>query len=304
MKKWTIALLTVLGLALSSIVITTLWSTAVGESSYGNVAYIKIGGVILTETTDSIWAESQDTSSEELTNILNDIKEDDSIKAVIFEINSPGGSGVAADEIATAIKELQDVNKTSVAYIRELGASAAYWIASATDKIYANRMSFVGSIGVIGSYVEFSGLMDDYNISYQRFVGGKYKDFGSPFKSPSEDERAAFQEQIDEVYNIFIDEVATNRNLERSSVEELATGMVYTGSKAKEYGLIDEIGGKEEAIAFIEDTHNISVTLKKYESSGSFLDAFAGSISQMGTNIGKGIGTSILQANQERKVII
>src|SRR3989344_5530558 len=89
-----------------------------------------------------------------------------------------GGSSLSSLTFAEKIKEL---NKTKYAVIREVGASGAYWVASATDKIYASPMSITGSVGVIGSYLEFSGLFDKYGVGYERLVGGEYKDIGSPF---------------------------------------------------------------------------------------------------------------------------
>src|SRR3990172_9614359 len=149
---------------------------------FGNVAIIRIYGPIL--TTDGGLLSGEVTKSDDILKFIKKANESDEIKAVVFEINSPGGSAVASDEIGRAIKEM---NKTTVAWIREVGASGGYWIASSTDHIIANRMSITGSIGVIGSYLEFSGLLNRYNVTYQRMVSGKYKDMGSPFKELSDE---------------------------------------------------------------------------------------------------------------------
>ena len=107
-----------------------------------------------------------------------------------MEINSPGGSAVASDEIATAVK---NAKKPVISLIREVGASGGYWVASASDYIIANRMSITGSIGVISSYLEFSGLMEKYGVGYERLVAGENKDLLTPYKKLEADQKALVQ---------------------------------------------------------------------------------------------------------------
>ena len=185
---------------------------APGELSRdGNVVQIALNGVLVVGDSSGIM--SQETiSSTKIVEFIEEAKEDDDVKAVLFEINSPGGSPVATSEIAQAIKELrEDTNKTTVAWVREVGASGGYWVSSATEHIVANRMSVVGSIGVIASYLEFAGLLDNYNISYRRLVAGKYKDMGSPFREMSLEEEALFQRYQDKLEMIFDKEMLVIR---------------------------------------------------------------------------------------------
>ena len=191
----------------------------------GNVLVIPIKGIILADDTGGFGPDI--ASSSEIVADIEDAGENDDIIAVVFEINSPGGSAVASDEIGQAIKKL---NKTTVSYIREVGASGGYWIASSTDRVYANRMSITGSIGVIASYLQFSGFLEKHNIEYERLVSGKYKDIGSPFKDLSDVERLIFQKSLDAIYDEFVKEVAENRGLEVKVVEKLATGQIFVGS--------------------------------------------------------------------------
>ena len=167
------------------------------------------------------------------------------IKAILFEINSPGGTAVASEEIVNAVKKSK---KYKVAWIRDQGASGAYWIASAADKIVASPLSITGSIGVLGSYLEFSGLLTRYNITYERMVGGKYKDLGTPYRELTDEERILFQRSIDELHDYFMQDVAKNRDIPENKIREIATGMFYTGKQAKELNLVDVLGGKEEAL--------------------------------------------------------
>ncbi|MBI2130309.1 S49 family peptidase, partial [Candidatus Woesearchaeota archaeon] len=149
------------------------------------------------------------------------------------------GSPVASEEIANAIKK---TNKTSVAWIREIGTSGAYWVASSTDYIIASRVSITGSIGVIASYTEFSGIMKDYNLTYRRLISGKYKDIGDPFKELVPEEQEILQSYLDSIRDYFVEEVAKNRNMKKQEVEKAANGLFYLGGEAKKLGLIDEIG--------------------------------------------------------------
>ena len=213
-----------------------------------------------------------DTGNVALINLVNQIKQandNTQIKVIVLDINSPGGSGVAADEIASAIKNSK---KPVVAVVREVGASAAYWIASASDYIYANRVSFTGSIGVIGSYLDFSGLLKEYNVTYQRFVSGQFKDLGTPFKETTEEERVLFQGLIDDVEDIFVAEVAVNRGLSYEAVDNISTGQVFLAHQSKELGLIDFIGTKEDALSFIAEEYNLTVDILEYKEDVSFVD--------------------------------
>ena len=309
--KWIFIIIVILLLAFISMIVAGILGLffVVGSDidSYespdgdGNVALIKINGAILTDTSSSLFRNSEGTSSSDIVKRLNKIKNDNSIKAVIFEVNSPGGSGVAADEISRAIKNL---NKTTVAYVRDIGTSAAYWISSSTDYIIANRLSFVGSIGAIASYIEISGLLEEYNITYQRFVAGDYKDFGSPFREPSLEEKTLFQEQLNQVHDVFIQEVANNRNMTFEEVKKIAHGMFFTGLQAKELGLIDDFGGKQEAINYVEQAENITADVVEYKKKTTFWSLLAGTQSNKGYSIGRGIGDSIIKSSTQRSIMI
>src|SRR3989338_9125423 len=185
-SKWWRAAKIILGLMVLSFILAIFLSLFIEEDFEnidGNVAVIEIKGIILAEDADFLFDDG--ASSTDIAKLIRKANENERIKAIIFEINSPGGSAVASDEIANEIKK---VNKTTVAWIREVGASGGYWVASSTGHIIANRMSITGSIGVIGSYLEFAGLLDKYNVTYRRMALGKYKDMGSPFKEQTQEE--------------------------------------------------------------------------------------------------------------------
>lgn len=240
----------------------------IGPIPTGNIAVIPITGVI--RSGDGGYGST--ASAQKIVAWIENAEEDEKIKAIILDINSGGGSAVGSDEIAQAVKKAE---KPTVAVIREVGASGAYWIASAADKIYANRMSITGSIGVLGSYIEIAGLIEHYNMTYRRLVSGEYKDLGSPLKELTNDEELILQMALDKIHGFFIDSVAENRNLSVEKVREIATGKFLLGIEALELGLVDELGNKKDAIEFIEEDLNITADLAEYRHSPSFYDAIS-----------------------------
>lgn len=263
------------------------------ESGY-NTAIIPVQGEITADEGTGFLSASG-ASSTDIVETINNVKSDSNIKAVIFEINSPGGSPVATDEISTAIKELHKNNISTVAWIREEGASGAYWIATSTDHIIANRMSIVGSIGVYGSYLEYYGLLNRYNVTYERLVSGEYKDTGTPYRKLSSSEEYMLQEKLDKLHEYFIESVATNRNMSVDSVKKLATGEIFLGSEAKDNGLIDELGGKNDAIKYIENKTGIIVETREFVKGKSFLDSLIHAMNQNSFYLGQGISSALMK---------
>ena len=286
------ALIMLIFLGIIFVGIASLFIGADVESLDGNVALISIDGIIL-GSDDSDYLFESVASSQDIVELVEEADENPAIKAIIFEINSPGGSPVASEEIADAILK---TNKTTVAWIRDIGTSGAYWAASASDHIVASRASITGSIGVIGSYLEFPGLLERYNVTYRRLVAGKYKDIGSPYKKMTSEEQAIFQNILDELREYFVSEVAKNRQMSKKEVEKIANGLFYLGSEAKELGLIDEVGGKDEAIRYIEAKENIEAEVVEYEKEKGFLEVLSGVMNENSFFAGKGIGSSLFQS--------
>lgn len=258
-------------------------------STRGNVALIPIEGEITGNGAQGFGASA--VSSKDIVSFIEDADENSQIEVLLLEINSPGGSAVASDEIATAVKRVQ---KPVVAYIREAGASGAYWIASAADHIIANRMSITGSIGVLSSYLEFSGLMEKYGVSYEQLIAGERKEIGTPFKKLTDEERAILQHKLDKIHGFFIEEVAANRELKTSQVQKMATGEFFLGVEALELGLIDQLGGKEEAELFIQENFGLpQIDYVRYESQIGFFELLGGVISGFFFRVGEGIGSML-----------
>jgi len=168
-------------------------------------------------------------------------KEDDGIRGVIVRINSPGGSVGPSQEIYHELKKLAAKKKVYVS-ASSVCASGGYYIASAGEKIYANPSTITGSIGVIMEQVVAEELLKKIGIQPNTLKAGKFKDVGSPFRKMKDDERAYFQQILDSIHEQFIKDVAEGRKMPFEQVKKLSDGRIYTGTQAKELGLVDGIG--------------------------------------------------------------
>jgi len=175
--------------------------------------------------------------------------DDSSIKAIILRIDSPGGGAAASQEMYDAVKRVRDEKKKMiVASVQTVGASGAYYIASCANKIYANRASIVGSIGVIAEWVNYGDLLRWAKLKEVIFTAGELKDAGDPARDMTPAEQRYLQSLVDEMYGQFIRDVADGRKLKVDDVKTLASGRVWTGEQALGLKLIDQIGGFQTAV--------------------------------------------------------
>jgi protease-4 len=188
--------------------------------------------------------------SEDIVGSIWSANQDDSIKAILMEVDSSGGYPVAGEEIANALKES---TKPTVVVIRQSGLSAAYWASTGAKQIFASKNSDVGSIGVTSSYLDNVGKNQKDGNAYVQLSSGKYKDAGDPDKPLTEEERQLFLRDIKITHENFIEAVAANRNIPVDQVRALADGSSVLGEKAKELKLVDQIGGWTEAQNYIEE---------------------------------------------------
>ncbi len=279
------------GILIGIFVIIPLLFSLFNNVELGNVALIPVEGVIMGSEGSSFG--STVVSSKEIVTFIEKAESNPAIKAIVIEINSPGGSAVASDEIGQALKK---ATKPTVAYIREVGASGGYWIASATDHIITNRMTITGSIGVISSYLEFSGLMEDYGVSYERLVSGERKDLGTPYRKLNEADKSLYQTKINKIHDFFVQEVSENRNLPLANVQKLATGEIYLGVEAIENGLIDELGDKDSVTQYLKNNHDLkTVDYAKYQNEPGLLDILTGVSNKFSFQMGRGISSFLTQ---------
>lgn len=288
MKKKIISIILILVLLwLFSTIIASLFSKDYIDFK-DKIIIIPIKGTITVEGTPLIPFSVETTSSTKIVDNLKQAYKDKSVKGIILEINSPGGTVVATEEIANTIKES---NKPVVAWIREIGASGAYWIASSSDLIVADPLSITGSIGVASSYLEFSDLFEEYGITYERLNAGKYKDIGTPYKKLTPEERSILQKKLDLIHKHFIDEITNNRNINKKTITELSTGIFYLGKEAKNLNLIDYLGGKELAINLTKKKANITeAKIVKYTEKTKLSDLISRLSARAFYFMGRGIG--------------
>ena len=176
---------------------------------------------------------------------LSRAKEDAAVRAVVIQIESPGGNVAACQEI---INYMEQLGKPIVISMGSLVASGGYYISAGADKILALPGTLTGSIGVISQIPNLSGLYDKIGIEMEVFTGGKHKDMYAGVRELTPEEQLLMQELTDQFYDQFVQVVAEGRGLNEAKVRELATGQLYSGVQAKELGLVDELGGLQSAI--------------------------------------------------------
>jgi protease-4 len=220
-----------------------------GSGSFGSdsIAVIDISGVITDADTDKI-----DKQLERYGN-------NDNIKAIILHIDSPGGGAAASQEIYHEVMRIREQkHKKVVASVESVGASGAYYIASACDKIYANPASVVGSIGVIMEWTNYGDLMKWAKLKPVVISHGELKDAGDPTRDMTPQEAAYFQSLVDNMYGQFVHDVAVGRHTTDAKIGPLATGQVWTGEQSQTLGLIDAQGGYR--VALIDTARSVGIS--------------------------------------------
>ena len=210
-----------------------------GFSGFGDkIGVVDLEGVILSP---------KDTVEQ-----LRKFADDSTIKAIVLHVNSPGGGAAASEEIYREVLRIRDQKKKRiVASIETVGASGAYYVSSATNKIFADNASIVGSIGVIAEWYNYEELIKWAKLKEITIKAGEFKDTGSPVRPMTPEERAYLQGLIDNMHTQFIHSVAVGRKMGDDQVRALANGKVWTGEEAVPLKLVDQIGDFRAAI---EDT--------------------------------------------------
>jgi protease-4 len=198
-------------------------------------------------------------SPKQIVSQLKKFADDDSIKAIVIHVNSPGGGVAASEEIYREVKRIRDEKKKRiVASIETVGASGAYYVASATDKIYADKGSVVGSIGVIAEWVNYGELLRWAKLNPITMKAGEFKDTGSPTREMTPAEREYMQGLIDNMHTQFIQAVAAGRRAKEEDIRTLANGKVWTGEQALALKLVDQLADFEGAVKDTARAVNIS----------------------------------------------
>lgn len=197
--------------------------------------------------------EDQKIGSEGLSKVIRKARKDSTIKAVVFRVNSPGGSALASEVIWREIVLTKKV-KPVIVSMGDVAASGGYYISCPADVILADRNTITGSIGVFGVLWNGQKLMNEkLGITVDRVTTNTHSDIGSVFRPMEDSERAIIQKSVEEIYDVFITHVAEGRSIEKSQVDSVGQGRVWSGVNAKEIKLIDEFGGIERAIEIAKE---------------------------------------------------
>jgi protease-4 len=209
-----------------------------GATSGARLALVELRGMI-GDTQNGI-------DEEKVIRQLRKLEKDDDIKGVLVRIDSPGGAVAPSQEIYRTLRKLR-AKKKVVASMGSLAASGGYYVAAAADLIFANPGTLTGSIGVISMHFNVRGLMEAVKVEETTFKSGKYKDTLSPFRPVTDQDREEMQGLNDDVYGQFIQDVAEGRGMKPDEVRAVADGRIYTGRRAKELKLVDELGSLDDA---------------------------------------------------------
>ncbi len=216
---------------------------------------------------------------EGLADALRQAADDPSVQAVVLEINSPGGGVTASDQMHQSILDFKkNTEKPVVVSMGDVAASGGYYISTAADRIVANETTLTGSLGVIFQLTNFSEAADKYGISQVVIKSGKFKDIGNSFRKMTPEEREILQSLVDESYDEFVDVISEGRGIPKERVREIADGRIYSGSQARELGLVDSFGGLDEAAAIAaEEAGATETTVVRYVETPTFTETLLAS---------------------------
>ncbi|MFA6004409.1 MAG: signal peptide peptidase SppA [Elusimicrobiota bacterium] len=219
------------------------------------VGWVSIHGPIYNSQSGRMW----EKGAELWTRRIKLMSETKGIKAIVLDINSPGGSVGAVQEMYSQILRIRKDKKIPfVALFGDVAASGGYYIAAACDKIVAHPGTLTGSIGVIFSVSNLEGLFGKVGYKLEAIKSGKFKDIASPARAMTADERSLLQALIDDAYSQFLAAVSSGRNMPVDKVRPLADGRIYSGSQAQKAGLVDVLGDSEDALALAGKLGGIS----------------------------------------------
>lgn len=205
---------------------------------------------------------------------IEKLKDNEKIKAVVFRVNSPGGSAYASEQIWEAIKELK-MQKPVIVSMGDYAASGGYYISCNATKIYAQPTTLTGSIGIFGMFPNLEGLTNKIGLSFDNVKTNKFSDFGDITRPMREDEKVILQSYIERGYNLFLTRCSEGRNIPIEKLAKIAEGRVWTGKQALDIGLIDALGGIDDAVKDAAITADITkYTVKEYPIQSSAFEMF------------------------------
>ena len=224
----------------------TVEEVSSNQDKKGEIAWIKVRGVIAQDNSNSPFSRPSGASA--IAKKIREAGEDKKVKAIVLDINSPGGTVASVQNIYSEILRAKK-NKKVVALFRDVAASGGFYIAMAADKIVAEPGTITGSVGVIMQTGNVEGLFEKLGVQVTPITSGKYKDMGSAFRPMSDAEKAILQDMVDDTYGQFLAAVKAGRpNVKPEDMTEYTDGRIFTGQRAYNLGFIDKLGGEEEAL--------------------------------------------------------
>lgn len=210
------------------------------------IAWIKVRGVIAQDNSSGPF--SRPTGAGAIAKKIRDAADDKNVKAIVLDINSPGGTVASVQNIYGELLKAKENGKQIVALFRDVAASGGFYIAMAADKIVAEPGTITGSVGVIMQTSNVEGLFDKIGVKVMPITSGKYKDMGSAYRPMTDAEKAILQDMVNDTYTQFFAAVKAGRpNVTPENLTEYTDGRVFTGQRAFNLGFIDKLGGEEEA---------------------------------------------------------
>jgi len=244
----------------------TIPMAEVASSAAEKIAVVYAEGAIVGGT-GSIETIGSDRFAEE----FRELREDDSVKAVVLRVNSPGGSATASEVILREIL-LTKKEKPVIVSMGNVAASGGYWIAAGADRIFAEENTVTGSIGVFGLLSNIQEIANENGVTWDVVKTGEFADIDTNVRPKTEAELAIYQKSVDKIYRLFLRKVSRYRNLPVEKVKEIARGRVWSGKEAVNIGLVDRLGGLESAIAYAAEKAELgdSWQLEEYPQQNRF----------------------------------
>ncbi len=267
-----------------------------GTANAYNVAKVSVSGPIKrNRRRPSPFSGQNATLADDTVEQITQADEDESVEALLLELNTPGGEVLPSDDIRRAADEFAG---PTIAYATDTCASGGYWIASGCDELWARDLSLVGSIGVIGSRPNAADLADKLGISYEQFTAGEYKDAGVPLREIEADEREYLQSIVDGYYEQFIETVSTGREMDPQAVRD-TEARIYLGSDALELGLVDSLGTEDDVKARIGELLDTEPVIRAFEPSRSLRQRVGLAAERVAFAAGNGVASTVTGSDRE-----
>ncbi len=228
-------------------------------------------------------------AAEDIVEQIERADEDRGAEALLVKLNTPGGEIVPSQDIRLAAEQFEG---PTVAYATDVCASGGYEIAAGCDELWARQGSIVGSIGVIGSRVNVSDLADRLGIDYEQFTAGEYKDAGTPLKELEENEREYLQGIVDDYYDQFVDDVVEGRDMDAETIQE-TEARIYLGDRAREVGLVDELGTREDVVDRVESRVGEEAVVEEFEPRRGLAGRFQRGVGRAAYAFGAGLASVV-----------